>query len=320
VDLERNGRIHRLRRQDGRWWLRVSVDEQAALGGLVKAYQDTYDDRRFTDEQGTWYLAAEAEVGLLIFDVSRIVVRRLVPPREQDALRLLAQLDQPWRRITLEGAGINPDPADAASDRLILAFGPPLENGQLPVLRRGNVLMADAEAVISLDKPLKDLVHQGALTHRTVTANEFLVSRQGQQVLAGSRPVGPLQGDGRRQWVTTFPPAGQPGPPETRRRAHAGELLIDLERMGIVAVLPPTEDPKILQDEQRVRVELVFGEQGGQRREVFEVGYLASGLLGSPGSLGSPGTRRAALWRPQTGQLLEVEDQILVTVRNLAAQ
>ena len=82
-------------------------------------------------------------------------MRRLVPAREQDALRQLAQLDRPWRRVTLEGAGINPDPGDAASDRLILAFGLPLAERQLPVLRRGNVLMADAEAVTSLDKPLR---------------------------------------------------------------------------------------------------------------------------------------------------------------------
>lgn len=314
IDLERNGRVHRLRRYGGRWWLNVSADERAALGGLIKAYQDTYEDRRFTDALGTWYLAAEAEVGLLVFDVSRIVVRRLVPAQEQDALRQLAQLDRPWRRITLEGPGINPDPTDAASDRLSLAFGLPLENQQLPVLRRGNVLLADAEAVTSLDKPLGDLVHQGALTLRAITANELVVQRQGQRVLVGSRPVGPLLDDGRRQWVTTFPPAGQPGPLEDRRRAQAGELLIDLDRMEILAVLAPTLDPQVLQDDQRITVELVFGEPGGQGSEVFEVGYLATGPSGSSG------TRKAALWRPRSGQLLVVDEQILVTVRNLAAR
>lgn len=323
IRWERGGRERLLRRRDGRWWLLQPADWPQLPAGVARDYQEWYADRRLVDDQGTWHLAQDEAVGLLVYEVSRVVVRDFPSPRAQEQLRVLAGLDDPLWRITLEGAGIDPDPGDASADRLTLAFGPAVEAGLVPVVRRGNVLLADQEAGGGGELAAQSLLHAGALTRRAVFADTVRVWREGRLVLAGARSPGPPQGDGRRQWSTTVPAPGAAGPDEHRRRAQAGEFVVDLDRIPILRVLPPTSAPGVLEDRDRVTIELTFTSQTGPTVETFAVGYLAApdpdrAPRGGGDGAAAMAEEAVGLWRPATGQLLQVQTSLPVTVRNLA--
>ena len=99
-----------------------------------------------------------------------------------------------------------------------------------------------------------------------------------------------------------------------------GELMVNLDRMPILAVLPPVTDPAILSDDQRVRIHLTFVEEGPPATYAFEVGFLQEDRLPPEARAlvkTVPDGRAVAFWRPEDGQLLQVESEIIVTLRNL---
>lgn len=317
--LERNGTPAVFARREGRWWLKRGPDGLNRLDRQVERYQQSYKDRRRDDADGSWILVSDVALGSLVYEVSEVVVRRILPPEAAPEYAGAWGLDEPWRRVILAGPGLNPDPAAGDSDRLVIDFGELLDDQVIPARRRGVVLLADGKAALSLDQPLEAFVHRTALTEKAVEADGLVLAREGVTVLAGTRRREPATGDGRELWETTVPAAGATRMEESRRAALAGELVIDLDRLEVLAVLPPIADPEVLEETDRVRLTLAW-EAGGQA--VFELGYLRTARLGAAvaGSLESSMGRPAAIWRPDTGQLLQISDSLIMTARNLGRQ
>lgn len=323
VGLWRGETPHRLERRDGRWWLRVPAQGLGALGGDVAAYNAVYHDRVRTEGDATWIMASTAAVGNLVHGVSNIVVHRIQPASETALWQARWNLDHPWRRVTLEGRGINPDPTDVSGDRMSLTFGAPLGLHDVPVRRREVVLTADGEAADILDKPLGDLVHRTALTRPAMAALRMELKRNGTVVLAGVRDPGrklPASEvtDGRELWTTTAPAAAVGGLDENGIAKLAGHVIVDLDRMPLLAVLPPWRDASSpLQPGEQLELRLTYAGADGPEVLTFRVGYLRADV--HPDLTVPDGDRGpVALWRADTGKLLQVSDGLLVTARSLA--
>jgi len=320
VDLSRSGRDFVIQRRDGRWWLKMPAEGPAFLGPEIRDYQAMYSDRRAVDGQGTWILAADAAMDLLIYEVSEIIVRDIKSPAESAGLLEAWDLDPPWRRVVLAGPGLNPDPTADSSDRMVIAFGPALRQDMVPALRRGNVLVTDGEALQVLEQPLGILAHRTALTFLALKADVLELRREGRLLLRGERTGVAQTAEGRSAWVTVFPPAGASGMDEKDREGFSPTVAVNLDRIEILAVLPPTADSAVLAEREKVTVTLEFGTGEEIRTEVFEVGFLVEDHLPA-GSLipvpGNDGARPVGLWFPANGKLLQIPDQIVVTARNL---
>ena len=256
----------------------------AYLGEEVRSYQAMYTDRRTTDEQGTWVLASTAAINLMIYQVSDIIVRDIKSPRESATLKETWGLDPPWRMVTLSGKGINSDPSTETPDRAVISFGPALDRESVPVLRRGNILVTEPEALGSLEKPLGFLAHRTALTFLALQAQKIELEREGRLLLSGERTGVAETAEGRKAWLTTFPPQGAVDLSETDRNGLIQDLAVNLERTAVLAVLPPTGESAVLADRERVKITVTFATAEGGRSEVMEIGYLVPDQLpaGSP--------------------------------------
>lgn len=325
IALWRGETRHKLEQRDGRWWLQVPARGLDALGRDVTAYNAVYHDRVRTTGDVTWIMASTAAVGNLVHGVSHTVVHRIQPASETALWQARWNLDHPWRRVTLAGPGVNPDPTDLSRDRMSLTFGAPLGPHDVPVRRREVVLTADGEAADILDKPLGDLVHRAALTRPAMAAVRMELKRNGTVVLAGVRDsVRALSGaevtDGREWWTTTVPAPGGGGLDDSEIAKLAGHVIVDIDRMPLVAVLPPWLDVSSpLQATEQLELVLTYAGADGPEVLAYRFGYLRADVhpdLTVPGD--GPGP--VALWRPDTGKLLQVSDGLLVTARSLAVR
>lgn len=324
VRVTRGGVEHEFARHDGRWWLRLAGSDLAAatasMPPLIQAYQESYDDRRRYDDHDYWIMASEQAIGQLIYEVSRIIVREIKGPRESAARLDQWDLDPPWRQVVLRGEGLNPDPTAPVADQFTIAFGPPVGADRVPALRRGNVLLTDFEAVNLLDQGLEVLVEQFALNRVARRADRVELTREGQLLLSGVRDDSGVVTDGRQAWQTVFPGAGDANLSETARQGLSRDLVVNLNRLEIRAVLPPTKDAAVLQDRERVRITLFWTDGDQSQEQVIETGYLDLARLGEGAqavvrtSAGGPPT---GLWFPATGKLLRVSDQLVVTARSM---
>ena len=203
-------------------------------------------------------------------------------------------------------------------DEFTLVFGPPVEIDRVPVLRRGNVLLTDEVASKVATGALSDLVLDDAVTEVVRHADRLRFFREGQLLLAAARTGAALTGEGRRAWRLT---ASAPGTPPARDDLEgvAQDLVIDLNRQPILAVLPPTDDAAVLATAGRVRVEVEWDDG---RSRAWEVGQLVPARLpaGAAPVRTSDGAPAAALWEPATGRLLQVPATLIVTARNLALE
>jgi hypothetical protein len=321
IELARGPRDFLLERRDGRWWLLMPEEGPAFLGPDVRDYQARYDDRRRSDGTGTWILASSAAVQLLVYEVSDIVVREIKSPEESVAYLEPWGLAPAWRRVTLKGPGLNPDPTANDPDRVQISFGPPLDETAVPALRRGNVLVTDPESVNVLSQPLGILAHRTALTFLALQSDSLEVYREGRLLLQGARTGVAETPEGRKAWQTVFPAGNQEGLTERNRHGFSQDLAVNLDRIEVLSVLPPTDDSGVLEDRERVRVRVVFGTGAETVTETIEFGYLVEERL----SPGVPDLVRDAaagpvcgLWFPDSGRLLQVPVQTVVTARNLA--
>ncbi len=317
IDLWRGEIDHRLARHEGRWWLQVPPGGPSRLGRDVVEYETYYRDRMRRDEDGDWVLASSSAVGMLVYEMSQVAVREIKPAVEAAAWYDQWGLDKPWRKVVLTGPGINPDPTAPADDVFTLLFAAPLGSQLIPVARREAVLLADGQAARTLDRPLGELVHRSALTFRAMSAVKLSIEREGRVVLAGERDPGPIQGEGRLQWRTMVPVEGSSPLPEKQRRNLAGETVVEMDRMPLLKPLPPVTDGSPLLDKEQLEVRLTFADGTVATEVVLHVGYLRPDVfpeLVQP----VPGGRPVGLWRPDTGQLLQVSDGLVVTARNLA--
>jgi hypothetical protein len=317
VDVQRGGRAVRAERADGRWWLLVEGDAvtESAFGRLAADYHAVYDDRLRRDGRGLWLRADPERVEGLIYEVSDAAVKQVLPPEEAPARAREWGLEPPWRRVTLHGPGLNPDPGDTA-DRLTIAFGPPLVSAVAPALRRGHVLLADAECVMTLEKPVSALADLRALDRPATGAQAVMLAREGRELLRGARTGEPDPADGREAWRTTSLAAGEAEVGARDRQGLVRDLVVDLDRLPILAVLPPVDDAGALRPEERVRLELDYPDGV----VVYELGRLAPARLPADFTPAPDpeGESPSALWSPATGRLVQVPDRVLITARNLA--
>ncbi len=317
--LTRSGNEHRFEKQDGFWWLHLPGDdlEQAVVGlpPLVQTYQSLYEDRRRHDEEGYWVLASSQTVGQLIYEVSDIIVREIASPRESLQRRDEWDLNPPWRQVVLQGEGLNPDPSAPVTDQFTIGFGPPLSVEQVPAVRRDNVLITDFEAVNLLDQGLDILVETGALKEVARHADRLELERDGVQLLAATRTGTAVTEEGRLAWQTVFPAASRENLSDKDRHGLSQDLVVNLNRVEVLAVLPPTDDPAVLEARERLRITLTWGEGNETRDLVFEVGYLNRASEGVART--AEGSAAVAMWFPTTGKLLQIPDHLVVSARNM---
>ena len=321
IEVRRGGRDFQIKRRAGRWWMLMPPEGPAYLGAEVREYQAMYGDRRDADDEGAWVLASSSEVNKLIYEVSDIIVREIKSPAESAGLVEGLNLDPPWRRVTLKGPGLNHDPNADSPDRMVIAFGPAMNAEVVPALRRGNVLVTDREALFVLENPIGILAHRTALTYLVLKSDSISLEREGRLILSGSRTGVAVTQEGRSAWLTDFPEAGVAGLAEIDRHGFIHDLVVNLDRLLVLAVLPPTDDAAILLDHERVKVTVIFGTGDDVRSEIIEFGYLAEDHLpeGSPPLIREEGGMPpSGLWFPQSGKLLQVPPQFIVTARNLA--
>lgn len=308
ITIARDGRSHVLARQDGRWWL-LAPDGAAAFGDLAARYQAQYADRQRRDAEGLWLQASSSVVATLVYELTEVLVRDLAPVERTAELSAAWGLDAPWRRVTLAGANLRPSLAGATGDAgasPVLAFGPPLDEQNVPVLRRGNVIIADREAIRTLELPLAALVDFGALPFTAMTADALEIAYEGRVVLRGSRRGEIGASDGRAAWLTDAPAQAGWAGTEAARNGLTRDLVVNLDRQPLIAVLPPCTSPDPLRADGRVRVTLTRG--AGGPAETCELGWLREPVAGVT----------VAMWSPSSGRLVGIGDALPVSVRNLA--
>lgn len=315
VTLEQGRRREVLAASGGRWWLLVPALDAAPLPPLLQDYQRLYDDRRRRDDEGLWVLADERAVSLLAYETGQLQVSRFVQPDRTAGALADWQLDPPWRRITLQGEGIDPDPTGEDPDRLTIGFGPPLDASNVPAVRRGNPLLVPLQALASLEAPLGNLLHGFALTERPLLADEVEVTGATGPLLKARRSDREFRNDERTQWDQLLP---LPGSNEEREHLTARNFLVDVDRLPILAVLPPTEAKRVLKDEGRIVLTVRWTDPA--RTEVWQCGHLDTDNLPGGAERLAPttdGEPPVGLWRPADGRLLQVPATVLVTARNL---
>jgi hypothetical protein len=324
--LVRSGSEHRFARHDGHWWLLwpsgPEVEAWRGLPPLAQQYQAFYDDRRRDNADGRWVMAADQAIGQLVYEVSETVVREVLGPRESAARVGQWELDPPWREVVLQGTGLNPDRGAPDPDRLAIAFGPPVGADQVPALRRGNVLLTDRLSVKLLDQGLDVLIELGPLNDNALQADRLRLEREGQVLVEAGRTGIADSEEGRSAWQTTVPGPGQSNWSESDRHGLGQDLVVNLNRIEVLAVLSPTLDAGVLEGRERVRIQLDWDGSGQQRELVLESGYLAMDHL--PAGAGQllartpDGGPAVGLWFPGTGKLLQIPNQLVVTARSLA--
>ncbi len=324
ITLTRSSREHRFARFENKWWLlRSETDLAAALSGLpagVRDYQAVYDDRRRQDADGLWIRASDQAVGQLIYEVSSVIVRDVKDPHETASRLQQWELDPPWRKVVLQGAGLNPDPTAPVSDQYTISFGPPVSENLAPALRRGNLLLVDFEAVNLLEEGLDSLVEQMALNEIARSADRFELAREGRPVLAATRSSEAVTGDGRMAWQTVVPGPNTNDISEKNRHGMSQDLIVNLNRLEVLAVLPPQANAAVLADRERVRIILTWGTGTTAKELVVETGFINQDQLGAGGTdvvRTADGSAAAGLWFPATGKLLQVSSQVVVTARSL---
>lgn len=297
-------------RRDGVWWLAAPADP-AMLGPLATSYLALYEDRRRQDADGVWLLASTTAVRRLIHETGQTAIRELAPPAQAAELAARWQLDPPWARVTMSGVGLRPHLAGIPGGRDTFAtvdFGPPLDATRAPASRHGHVLVADREAVETLLQPFEALLELGALPVPALSADAIEVEWEGRPLLRGARRGQADDQDGRRAWLAELPAAEGWSGQEVDRHGLVRDLVVNLERQQIAEVLPPVREPSPLREDGLAVLTLTFGTGADAGRYQRRIGWLREPTAAT----------RAAVWDPQTGQLLGIPDDLPVTMRNAA--
>jgi hypothetical protein len=330
IEVQRDSRTDHLTRRERRWWLRLPAEGAALLGPWYRDYTAIYSDRVAEFAGSAWVLAHEQSVRLLVYESSRVVVKEMAPAADNLRLKGEFGLDEPLALIRLTGDGINPDPTAGPADELELTIGTAVTEDRVPVLRGGNVLLTEPEAVTILGEPVAGLVDDTALGFSPALADSLVLTREGTVLLRAHRDRRPTRpGERFRErpadfWLTDFLAGAPADISERARHGRSQDLLVNLERTRTLRVLPPTRSAAVLKDEERVRLTLWFppGEPVpgvGRGKLVLEIGYLDEAALpagsGAPVRFQEDGLPPVGLWRPDTGQLLQIPGYTITTAR-----
>ena len=160
-------------------------------------------------------------------------------------------------------------------------------------------------------------------------ADSLDLTREGSLLLRAHRDPRPARPDERRKvrpvdfWLTDFPGPQTAGLDDRARHARSQNLLVNLDRTPILLVLPPSPKADLLKDNERLLLTLWFAEGSsaagvGTGKIVLEIGYLDEAQLpaGSADLVNSEdGLAPVGLWRPETGQLLQIPGHTITTAR-----
>lgn len=320
LEIWYSGQLHTLQRYENRWWLLQPETGPGALGQDAQAYRALYADRVDARDGQTWWLANENVPYQIIYECSEIIINEIPAPRFARARLQEWDLDPAWRKVKMYGAGINPDSTEAASGELEIALGMALEDKRVPVLRRGNVMLTEGEALNRLSGPLSDLLHNTAISFLVAECDSLKASREGREMLSAIRGEAPAvrPGTPRRptveSWLTQFPPHTLRS--DLREASYHGlsrHLISNLDRLEILKVLPASQDQGILKDKERVVFEM-YGP--GQKVRTLEFGFLDEDLVAEDLVKAPDGMPPVGMWQPETGQLLQVPGHVVVTLRS----
>lgn len=315
IELTRGGRRDVFRRSGADWWLVVGGPDDPRVPPAVRAYGLHYRDKQ-RDEGGEHLVLAERRlIAELVATVTRTKVTNLVEPRDAAGFRSAWGLDEPWQGVRLQGPGIDPDPVSATPDELVVEFGTPLDPQTVPALRRGNPLLVAREAVSWLELPPGDLLDVRALEIHPLEADSVVLAGPGGVLArAGRQRDRAVRFDGRLQWDSLLAVAGDEG-------AHASvrSMIVGLERWPVLTTLPPTDDPAVLREDERLVLTVVGTDPS--LRHVWHVGWLAvdrvsggAAALAAEDGVEGP----AGLWNPETGRLVQVPSWLMTTGRRLS--
>ena len=318
IELVWGGRQLRLRQESSRWWLEVTGPDDSLLPALARAYGSQYDDRWRTVDGIPGIQARRETVELLIDDVSAAPARQVVPLGHMEEARTAWGLDRIWRRITFVGPGVDPDPEAEDPNRLGISFAEPLDALSIGAMRRGRPVLAGKTPLQSLELPLSELVDVRALTLQVMDADTVVLAGVDGPLLRVAHDRN-LTGrfDGRNEWKA-LPPLSRIGT-EQDAQTTAQFFVVELDRLATAAVLPPTGDRRVLQDDERLHLTIVWNEP--PHREEYDVGVFAQQWLpaGAPPLVEAPADPGpVGLWRPADGRLLQIPSGMVITGRNLA--
>lgn len=292
--LERRGAAawRMSRGADGRWWLHLPGGPDD-LTGLADRYHARFDDRR-RDRQGSVQVQADRRrLADLVFRASDTAVAGFVPASEATP-RLLADLGlAPAYRTLVMHQG---------PSTWTVAFGELQDDDLLIAQRQQALVITRAAALVPAEGPLSEFLDLTALGFRLADADSFHIDQPDRPLLHGRHApdprarfearLSPWDASAPAGWEFTF------GAEATGNHLH--DLQLTLDRLPMRDLLPAAAaDP--LADRERWRVRAWSGD--GAPREVW---------LGRLGAQGQP-----VLWDPSTGRVAAIDEEILVTLRNL---
>jgi len=280
------------RRDDGRWWLRLP-DGQSDLMGLAADYHLRFDDRRRADDGDTWVQADPDRLGDLVFRVTDTAVRGFVPASEQtEALLEDHGLQPAYRTVALIESDRRWDVAlgEAQADQAVLAR------------REGALVITRLEALLPAEGSLSEFLDLGALGFRLAGADSIRIDQPDRPHLRGRRVPPP---EIRSQayhcpWRAVAPPGWVFTSSVEAASDHLFDVQVALDRLAMRRLLDTAaNDP--LAGPERWRV-----------RSWFPDGAMREFWLGRHGQAGVP-----VLWDTSTGRVAVIDQEILVTLRNL---
>jgi len=305
---------------DSRWWIEEPEDGMAQLGISFRHYNAVYSDRRRLVDGKPWLLADPRAVEKLIYESSQVLVRDIVSPAETSTKMEEWSLNPFWRKIVFHGQGINNDPNSESADELTVTYGPPLDNDYVPLLRRGNLMLADVMAVQTLGSPLENWLDTGAMPFRVEVGDSLHMEKEGRWVISAY----PGHDEDISRWVGTIADQEKLYINKKERLNVIENMILNLDQLEIIQVLPPSQKSEVLLAKEHVGMVFWTSNEGvsGQRNVEFgwlDLGKLPGGDVARAEKLAQEydGQRPAGMWVPGTGQLLQIPAHLVISFRNL---
>jgi len=331
-----------LRYRDERWWLREPAGGLAALGSLVRSYHHYYRDRRQRLENVLWLQADRRRLGSLIYEVGETGVMELGPLwPDADFLERVGLLP-PYRRVELNLAD--------RDEPLVIELGEEVEMERIYARRRGNLVIAHAAALKTVQLSTARLVDTGALSFSLALADSLRLIQNDnaappqpliwaiRTAVGEADSIGLVASSGGI-WRTRTPAGFTLALPRSRLDNQAQDRVVDLDRLAIERVLPPfLNDPdnregvghppadSPLAASPRVSLVAWYTEATGPRSEEVVFGRLErtwppSGWSPDPALTAVAGAQEPApagtpvLYDARTGKLLVVSEEVLISFR-----
>ncbi len=278
----------------GAWWVRAPAAGVAGEGEGFAAYARIYGDRVERRDGHVWWRARDRAVREWIFQLDDAV------------LSAFGLRDAPIE--TLRALGLRPPRASVHvalrnGDEIGADFGAPVSPGQVACLRDGRPHVLHAPQGVSqlAQRPLATFLNVDVLASGVQEADSLCVERPAGDTLLARRQGRAWSVDGRSEAVA------RPTPGELAR-----DLVLSLERLEIVAPLPPT-----LSQEEALRPPFgyVVTVWGAGRPPAGEMAQF--GLPATNGGRGEADSSAAVAWFPADGKRLLIDRQFLVSLRNL---